>query len=85
MSHIFLPPDLFSLSKIIFFEQCFSCAKKTSTNSRIVEEDETKRKEGENDDSYLYEERIDRVISGNGSRTMNKLNRDEKADRSLSR
>lgn len=60
-------------------------AKKTSTNSRIVEEDETKRKEGENDDSYLYEERIDRVISGNGSRTMNKLNRDEKADRSLSR
>lgn len=61
------------------------CAKKTSTNSRIVEEDETKRKEGENDDSYLYEERIDRVISGNGSRTMNKLNRDEKADRSLSR
>lgn len=44
-----------------------------------------RRKEGENDDSYLYEERIDRVISGNGSRTMNKLNRDEKADRSLSR
>lgn len=85
MSHIFLTPDLFSLSKIIFFEQCFSCAKKTSTNSRIVEEDETKRKEGENDDSYLYEERIDRVISGNGSRTMNKLNRDEKADRSLKR
>lgn len=84
MSHIFLTPDLFSLSKIIFFEQCFSCAKKTSTNSRIVEEDETK-KEGENDDSYLYEERIDRVISENGFRTMNKLNRDEKADRSLSR